>query len=91
MTPKLLGITERTIIPPYNGWVSKTYYLVDVALDANNVIHKSIFYSGYCVNDVPSGYNKLFNPTYDRNLTIDDVYYLKVLKGIKDLQQIHEY
>lgn len=47
MTPKLRGITERTVVTPDNGWETGIY-LVDVAYEPTNVIHRAIL----CVDTV---------------------------------------
>ena len=72
------------IYPPKKGWEENTWYLVEVAFDKYNVIHRSLFYTGF-LNGMPhrkfpGNYNMLVNPTYDYNYKIDDIYYMRVIK-----------
>ena len=71
--------TKKAIIPPTNGWKPQSYYKVIVALNANNPIHESIFYSGFLHEGEPAGYNQVWNPTYDRTFPIHEIFYLKVI------------
>ena len=63
---------------PEGGWKKRTYYKVLVKLSKSNVEHTSIFFSGYLHNGKPSGYNKLFNPSYDRHYEFCDIYAMRV-------------
>ncbi len=78
-TPSIEAIKKGTIIKPSGGWEEQTYYIVDVAFSAVNVIHRTIFYSGFLssLEGDPSGYN-LFVHSED-TLTIEDAYYMKVI------------
>jgi hypothetical protein len=78
MTENFLPI-KKAIIPPTNGWKPQSYYKVKVALNANNPIHESIFYSGFLHEGEPAGYNQVWNPTYDRTFPIHEIFYLKVI------------
>ena len=74
------------IYPPKKGWEENTWYLVEVAFDKYNVIHRSLFYTGF-LNGMPhrkfpGNYNMLENPTYDYNYKIDDIYYMRVIKKL---------
>lgn len=86
-TPKQIGITERTIIPPKNGWETKAYYLVDVAFSPNNIIHRAFFHAGFLneKDGTPGGYNEL--AFYEDKKTISDVFYMKVIRKIDVLSE----
>lgn len=45
--PHNIGITKKTIIPPEHGWKERQYYVVEVAFNEHNPIHKALFYSGF--------------------------------------------
>lgn len=79
-TPRDLGLKYRTIIPPEKGWEPSTYYVIDVAFNSINPIHRGIFYSGFLnENGTPQGYNSVI--TSD-DASISDVYYMKALASI---------
>jgi len=73
---------KRRIIPPEFGWEEQQYYTVELAFDENNVIHKSIFFSGFLHRGEPAQYNSIFNPTYEQLYKISDVHYLKVIDNL---------
>ena len=75
---------SKEIIPPENGWRAEAYYVVDIAVRSTNIIHRSIFYTGFLngKDDAPGGYNKVFNPTYDSCLEIKDAYYMRAIREI---------
>lgn len=50
---------------PEGGWKSGTFYLVEVAWNVNNPIHRAIFYSGFLDGDQPGASSCLFNPAYE--------------------------
>lgn len=52
---------KQEIIPPQGGWKESTWYLVEVAFNENNPVHKDLFYSGFLngPNGTPGGYNML--------------------------------
>lgn len=59
-TPEMMNLKKRTIYKPKNGWKERTYYIVDVAFSANNVIHRAIFYTGFLNGEKdgePGAYN----------------------------------
>lgn len=85
-TPSELKIKRGTVIPPKEGWNPRTYYIVEVAFSSSNVIHKTLFYSGFLTDSKPCGYNTLFSPNYEENYSIKDVYYLKAIETL-DLQE----
>lgn len=64
--------------PPYGGWRSNHVYLVEVAFNKNNPIHKALFYAGFISDGIPGSYNTLWNPTYDK-IEYKDIFYMKVL------------
>ena len=85
VTPKCLGITERTIIPPKEGWKEKSYYVIEIARSISNVIYRAIFYTGFLNNGEPWGYNAVgvFNRD-DRFTVIQDLFYCKAIRLIGD-------
>lgn len=84
MTPAIRGIEKGTVIPPKEGWEERTYYIVEVAYSKGNLIHKTIFYSGFLSSGKPSGYNCILSPTNDGKYNINDLYYLKVIRKLVD-------
>ena len=58
----------------------QSYYVVEIAMGANNPIHQDIFYTGFLngKNESPGGYNKFFHAECE----IKDVYYLNVIRKI---------
>ena len=57
-TPYMLGYKSKLQILPRGGWKSHTYYVVDVAFNVNNPIHRKIFYTGFIdIDGNPQGYN----------------------------------
>ena len=83
-TPYMLGYKSKLQILPRGGWKSHTYYVVDVAFNVNNPIHRKIFYTGFIdIDGNPQGYNGFAR--FDRGdslLTISDAYYIKVIREI---------
>lgn len=71
---------KHTIIPPADGWEDSTYYVVEASMSRLNPIHKYIFFSGFCTDGQPSGYNEIFGCS--EKTTISDVHYLKVIRKI---------
>ena len=82
ITPSRIGIRERTIIPPECGWEAQEHYLVDVAFNTSNVIHRKIFYTGFIheKSGMPNGYNEFLG--CEDHLTIQDAYYMKIIAKI---------
>ncbi|AUR92077.1 hypothetical protein NVP1188A_70 [Vibrio phage 1.188.A._10N.286.51.A6] len=74
---------NATIIPPEGGWKDQCTYRVLVCFSSGNPKHEAIFYSGFVINGQPAGYNQLFNPTWEKNHNIHDVYYLSVISEIE--------
>lgn len=72
----------KLVIGPKGGWKDRTYYSVWVCFNANNPAHKAIFYSGFLTDGKPCGYNELWNPTWDETYSIEEIYYLEVIKEI---------
>lgn len=71
------------ITPPPEGWKANTYYTVAVRFSENNTEHKALFYTGFLDNyKQPSGYNSIYNPTYERNYQIWDIFSLRVLEEL---------
>ena len=86
-TPESLGITSRTIIPLAEGWLEKSYYVVDIAVKQGSVIHKAIFYTGFLHNGEPWGYNSIgvFNQD-DTIRCLQDLFYCRAVKLIGKLE-----
>lgn len=83
-TPKARGV-----VAPIDGWEEQTLYVVDVAFSSSNIIHESLFYSGFLDEDGnPSSYNKIFNPGYEEDETIGSVYFIKVTNKLPDGMQV---
>lgn len=80
---------KKTIIPPGGGWEPRTYYVVDVAFSSHNVVHRSIFYSGFLNgdNEGPGGYNVVWNASYEvgDHYPISKCHYLKVISKIEGI------
>lgn len=74
----------KEIIPPENGWKAETYYVVDVAWNSANPIHRAIFYTGFLngKKSRPGGYNQIFNPTYEELKEFKDAYYMKIVREV---------
>jgi len=77
VTPNDLNIKCGEHVPPKNGWEQRTYYIVDVAFSSNNIIHRTVFYSGFLFNGIPCGYNKFLN--YTNDLEYKDAWYIKAI------------
>lgn len=72
---------KRTIVPPITGWEDRTYYVIDVAMSRTNLVHRSIFYSGFLSDKGhPTGYNAVWGD--ESNIPISKVHYLKVVRKI---------
>lgn len=83
-TPRRQGIEARTIIPPKDGWKEQTYYIVDVAFSPDNVIHRTIFYTGFLNGNMePAGYNAFW--FHEEIMRYGNAYYLKAIDFI-DMQ-----
>ncbi|ATE85836.1 hypothetical protein KPS64_gp106 [Shigella phage KPS64] len=87
MTPQSRGV--KGIHPPKGGWKDNTFYIVEVAYKPLNMIHKAMFYTGFCDdNGVPAGYNWLMNGGYEELCNIQEAYYLKAIAELPDEFQI---
>lgn len=83
MTPLQLGIKRGTVIPPSKGWRPETFYIVEVAYSGVNVIHRSIFYSGFLSKaGKPGGYNTLMSPYSDDYTQLSDTFFLKAIEKL---------
>ena len=81
-TPNELGIKKGTKIAPDKGWESNTYYIVEVAFSACNVVFRVIFYSGFVSDGKPCGYNGLLSTKLNDKPEINELYYLKALEKL---------
>ena len=87
MTPDSRKV--KGIHPPEGGWKENTYYVVEVAYKPLNMIHKAIFYTGFCdEKGVPQGYNWLMNGGYEDLCSIQEAYYLKAVAELPEEFQI---
>lgn len=87
MTPDSRKV--KGIHPPEGGWKDNTFYVVEVAYKPLNMIHKAIFYTGFCdEKGVPQGYNWLMNGGYEDLCSIQEAYYLKTIAELPEEFQI---
>lgn len=75
--PSELNIKKGTIIRPDGGFKDSSYYVVEVAYNAHNPIHKAVLYTGFNLGS----YSAIFCQGTISN--IKEVYYLKSLKEIQ--------
>jgi len=80
----------------YKGLVSEvalkssTHYIVDVAYSSVNVIHRSIFYTGFLDDEgIPSNYNGIFSQGSQEN-KFSDIYYMKIVSEITEINEDNE-
>jgi len=71
---------DRTVLPPDDGWQGQAYYIVDVAYNVHNPVHRTIFYSGFLQNGEPAGYSKLWES--NKPDIISNLHYLRAVKKI---------
>lgn len=89
-----MAIKEQIIKPPPNGWLPRTWYLVDVSFSPQNPKHRALFYTGFLQeNGTPGGYNTIIagNGGYDRPYGIHDIYTLSVVREIVNEEDAHAY
>lgn len=87
MTPDSRKV--KGIHPPEGGWKDNTFYVVEVAYKPLNMIHKAIFYTGFCdEKGVSQGYNWLMNGGYEDLCSIQEAYYLKAIAELPEEFQI---
>ena len=87
MTPDSRKV--KGIHPPEGGWKDNTFYVVEVAYKPLNMIHKAIFYTGFCdEKGVPQGYNWLMNGCYEDLCSVQEAYYLKAVAELPEEFQI---
>ena len=83
VTPEMLGITQRLIEPPKNGWKERSYYVVQFAVKKHHIVRKGIFYTGIIYETEPMAYNSIAKFTYeDYPICIQELYYCKALMFI---------
>lgn len=67
------------IYPPEGGWKRLTHYIVEVAFNEFNPIHRSILYTGFIEDDgTPGNYNGIFSQG-EAHSTFKDVYYIRAI------------
>lgn len=82
---------SQIIIPPKEGWVENTVYLVDVSFNPNNPVHSSLFFTGFLNGKgaTPGGYNKVWNHAYDPH-SLSDVYFLRAVKVVVEKSELRD-
>lgn len=81
--------TSKEIIAPEGGWDERCVYIVEVAFSSVNLIHESLFYTGFLdEKGEPSSYNKIFNPGYEDEESIDSVYFMKAIGKLPESMQV---
>lgn len=92
-TPTKLGQLPtnktREILTPPGGWKEHTYYVVDVAHNSANPIHRVILHFGYFGsknNPLGGGYTCLLSGSYEGHHTnLSKLWYLRPVSIIEDL------
>ena len=77
-------MTHNVPLPaPEGGWKDGTFYLVELAWNVNNPIHRAIFYSGFLHNGQPAASACLFKPAYEPPATWQaQLAYFNVLREV---------
>ncbi len=83
----------KTLKMPLEGWTENTYYVVDVAFNKDNPIHRSILYVGFTHQKqgwegLRGGYTALMNGTYDGKELPAYCHYLSVVSTITDMWDV---
>ena len=74
----------RGINQPVGGWRQNTMYLVEVKFSANNLPHRTWFWSGLLTErGTPGGYNRFVET--DGPLSLYDAYWLQVIAALPDV------
>jgi hypothetical protein len=75
---------KRYTFPPEGGWLERSWYLVEVAFSTTNVIHRSLFFTGFVdENRIPGAYNEFANHSYDDGKKVyADCCYIKAVKPL---------
>lgn len=75
-------------------WESESWYLVDVAYNKSNPIHRALFYTGFMHVGKPGNYNVIIGHSYaGEPMRYVDAYYIKPIKkllGPEDLKGSYE-
>ncbi len=81
-TPEDLGL--KSGVQLVEAWEPQTYYIVDVAFNSSNPIHRYVMYSGF-LNEMgnPNGYNEFMG--IDANFS--ECYFLKQVAKI-DIKEL---
>jgi len=81
-TPFILDIEKGTIILPEGGLKPSTTYIVEVAFSPTNIIHRTLFYTGFLngKHNTPGGYNE-FLRTED-HLEYHNAYFLEFIAAV---------
>lgn len=80
ITPNDLGFKKGHTIPLECRFNEETWYLVEVALSASNVIHRAILYCGFIDKNMPGAYSKVIGTTYEASY--NEVYYCKIINKL---------
>lgn len=74
------------VVPPSIGWSERSYYVVDVAMASHNPVFRAILYTGILnASGEPSAYASLFWGGHDSTCHFNQVYYLRALAHIGDI------
>ena len=91
---------KQYIYPLKKGWKERTWYLVEVAFSEHNPVFGALFYSGFLnggefdyktegyKTQEPGGYNHFAGASLDGHETINDIYYMKVIKELINENEI---
>ncbi len=88
--PVKLGMPpeEKTILEPQGGWQEDTYYVVLVAHNKNNPIHRSILYLGFLNGSkgpLSGGYTCLMSR--EGVFLTSPLHYVEVISVIEDMKE----
>lgn len=77
---------KRTFIGPAEGWEAHAVYLVAVAYNKNNPVHRALLHVGF-LKDSPSGkvpgnYSEIWLHSYDSPIVVGGAYYLRVIRKL---------
>jgi hypothetical protein len=74
---------------PEGGWEERTWYLVEVAFNNNNPVHKKMFFTGFISDGKPCGYNEFARS--EDNLEYNDSVYLRPVKRLFSEEELEIY
>lgn len=77
---------KKLIIPPECGWQEHSIYIVEVAWNPNNPIHKAILHTGFIKDGNFGGYCEVWCNNYEYGYHASDAYILKFNKYLGTLK-----